>query len=75
MIVLAGIVIFGVLLFLHGEAIISGFFAIMFSWTLALLILAITLLTFFFSFLMAALTFILAIIVSWFSYIFSLFLI
>ena len=75
MIVLAGIIIFGVLLFVHGGAIISEFFAMMFSWTLALLILAITLLTFFFSFLMAALTFILAIIVSWFSYIFSLFLI
>ena len=75
MIVLAGIVIFGVLLFVHGGAIIFGFFAIMFSWTLALFILAITLLTFFFSFLMATLTFILAIIVSWFSYFFSLFLI
>ena len=74
MIVLAGIVIFGVLLFVHGGAIISGFFAIMFSWTLALLILAITLLTFFFSFLMVTLTFIL-IIASWFSYIFGLFLI
>ena len=75
MIVLTGIIIFGVLLFLHGGAIISGFFAMMFSWMLALFVLAITLLTFFFSFLMAALTFILAIIVSWFSYIFSLFLI
>ena len=75
MIVLAGIIIFGVLLFVHGGAIISEFFAMMLSWTLALLILAITLLTFFFSFLMATLTFILAIIVSWFSYIFSLFLI
>ena len=75
MIVLAGIVIVGVLLFVHGGAIISGFFAIMFSWMLALLILAITLLTFFFSFLMATLTFIFLIIVSWFSYIFSLFLI
>ena len=75
MIVLAGIVIFGVLLFVHGGSVISGFFGIMFSWMLAFLILAITLLTFFFSFLMATLTFILAIIVSWFSYIFSLFLI
>ena len=75
MIVLAGIVIFGVLLFVHGGAIISGFFAIMFSWMLALLILALTLLTFFFSFLMATLTFIFLIIVSWFSYIFGLFLI
>tara|TARA_Y100000741_G_scaffold238613_1_gene182665 strand:+ start:250 stop:477 length:228 start_codon:yes stop_codon:yes gene_type:complete len=75
MIVLAGIVIFGVLLFVHGGAIISGFFAIMFSWMLALLIFALTLLTFFFSFLMATLTFIFLIIVSWFSYIFGLFLI
>ena len=75
MIVLAGIVIFGVLLFVHGGAMISGFFAIMFSWTLALLILVLTLLTFFFSFLMATLTFIFLIIVSWFSYIFGLFLI
>ena len=75
MIVLAGIVIVGVLLFVHGGAIISGFFAITFSWMLALLILAITLLTFFFSFLMATLTFILVIIISWFSYIFGLFLI
>lgn len=73
MIVLTGIVIFGVLLFVHGGAIISGFFAIMFSWTLALLILAITLLTFFFSFLMATLTFIFLIIVSWFSYFFVCF--
>ena len=75
MIALAGIVIFGVLLFVHGGAIISGFFAIMFSWILALFILAITLLTFFFSFLMVTLTFILVIIASWFSYIFGLFLI
>ena len=74
MIALAGIVIFGVLMFVHGGAIISGFFAIMFSWILALFILAITLLTFFFSFLMVTLTFIL-IIASWFSYIFGLFLI
>tara|TARA_Y200000002_G_scaffold37796_1_gene27706 strand:+ start:713 stop:940 length:228 start_codon:yes stop_codon:yes gene_type:complete len=75
MIVLTGIIIFGVLLFLHGGAIISGFFAMMFSWMLALFVLAITLLTFFFSFLIATLTFILLIIISWFSYIFGLFLI
>ena len=75
MIVLTGIVIFGVLMFVHGGEIIFGFFAIMFSWMLALLILALTLLTFFFSFLMATLTFIFLIIVSWFSYIFGLFLI
>ena len=75
MIVLTGIVIFGALIFVLAGAIISGFFAMMFSWMLALFVLAITLLTFFFSFLMATLTFILAIIVSWFSNIFSLFLI
>lgn len=75
MIVLTGKVIFDVQLFVHGGAIIYEFFAIMFCWTLALLTLAITLLTFFYSFLMATLTFIFLIIVSWFSYFFSLFLI
>ena len=75
MIALAGIVIFGVMMFVHGGAIIYGFFAIMFNWMLVLFILAMTLLTFFFSFLMATLTFILVIIISWFSYIFGLFLI
>ena len=75
MIVLAGIVIFGVLIFAHGGAIISEFFAIFFSWILALFILAITLLTFIFSFLIATFTFILTMIISWFSHIFGLFLI
>ena len=75
MIVLVGIVIFGALIFVHAGAIISGFFAMMFSWMFALFILAMTLLTFFFSFLIATLTFSLVIIISWFSYIFDLFLI
>ena len=75
MIVLAGIVIFGALIFIHSGAIIYGFFAMMFSWMLALFVLAVTLLTFFFSFLMVTLTFILVIIASGFSYIFGLFLI
>ena len=61
MIALAGIVIFVVLLAVYGGSIVTGIFAIMFGWMIALFAFAITLFTLIFSFLMMALTFVLII--------------
>ena len=75
MIALAGIVIFGVLLSVYGGSIVTGIFAIMFSWVIGLFAFAITLFTLIFSFLMMALTFVLIIFAVLLSGIFGLFFI
>ena len=75
MIALAGIVIFGVLLAVYGSSIVTGIFAMIFGWMIALFALVITLFTFIFSFLMMALTFILIIFAVFLSGIFGLFFI
>ena len=46
MIALAGIVIFGVPLAVYGGSIVTGIFAMIFGWMIALFALAITLFTF-----------------------------
>jgi len=75
MIAFAGMVIFGVLVVVCGGSIVTGIFAMIFSWMIALFALAITLLTLIFSFLMAALTFILIIFAILLSGFFGLFFI
>ena len=72
MIALAGIVIFGVLLAVYGGSTVTGIFAMIFGWMIALFALAITLFTLIFSFLMMALTFILIIFAILLSGIFGL---
>ena len=68
----AGIVILGVLLAVYGGSIVTGFFAIMFGWMIALFAFAITLFTLIFSFLIMALTFVLIIFAVLLSGIFGL---
>ena len=75
MIALAGIVIFVVLLAVYGGSIVTGIFALIFGWMIALFALAITLFTIVFSFLMMALMFLLIIFAVLVSGIFGLFFI
>jgi hypothetical protein len=71
-IALAGIVIFIVLVEMYGGSIVTGIFALIFGWMIALFALAITLFTLIFSFLMMALTFVLIIFAMLLSGIFGL---
>ena len=75
MIALAGIVIFVVLLAVYGGSIVTGIFAMIFGWMIALFALAISLFSIVFSFLMMALMFLLIIFAVLVSGIFGLFFI
>ena len=71
MIALAGIVIFGVLVAVYGGSLVTGIFAMIFGWMIALFALTITLFTLIFSFLMMALKFVLIISAIFFGNIWS----